>query len=76
MTCNQLGGACNLKFKANTFEGITAMSKNHGKEMFLKGDKAHLKARSEMRKLMSSPETMNEWFENKRKEFDQLPDNK
>ena len=38
MTCKQLGGACNLEFKAETFEEIAEMSKNteakcSGKEM-------------------------------------------
>ena len=74
MTCNQLGGACDKEFHANTFEEIAEMSKNHGMEMFQTGDDDHLKAMNEMQELMQSPEAMNEWFENKRKEFDVLPD--
>ena len=73
MTCNQLGGACEMEFSANTFEEISEMSKNHGMEMFQKGDVAHLKAMSKMRSLMQSPEAMNAWFESKRKEFNALP---
>jgi len=73
MTCIQLGGACDLKFQAETFEEISEMSKNHGMEMFQKGDKEHLKAMNDMRELMQNPEEMNAWFENKRKEFDALP---
>jgi len=72
MTCKQLGGACNLEFSANSFEEIADMSKKHGMEMFQKGDKPHLKAMNEMQKLMQSPNAMNEWFENKRKEFGAL----
>ncbi len=75
MTCKQLGGACDEEFHANTFEEIAKMSKDHGTEMFQKGDTAHLKAMSEMQELMKSPEVMNEWFEGKRKEFDALPEN-
>jgi hypothetical protein len=74
MTCNQLGGACDLAFEANTFEEIAEMSKNHGMEMFKKGDFAHLKAMKEMQKQMQSPDDMNKWFENKRKEFNALPE--
>ena len=74
MTCNQLGGACNLEFTANTFEEIAAMSKRHGMEMFQKGDEAHLKAMGDMQQLMKSPEPMAAWFENKRKEFEALPE--
>ena len=73
MTCNQLGGACNLEFKANTFEEIAEQSKAHGMHMFQKGDEAHLKAMGQMQELMKSLDAMNEWFETKRKEFDNLP---
>lgn len=73
MTCKQLGGSCDLEFQAETFEEISEMSKNHGMEMFQKGDMEHLKAMNDMRELMQNPEEMNEWFENKRKEFDALP---
>ena len=76
MTCNQLGGACDKEFHANTFEEIAEMSKQHGMEMFQKKDAAHLKAMGEIQELMKSPDTMKEWMDNKRKEFDQLPDNK
>ena len=75
MTCKQLGGACYLEFSANTFEEIAEMSKNHGMKMFQENDGPHLKAMSEMQELMKSPEEMKNWFENKRNEFDGLPDN-
>lgn len=74
MTCQQLGGACDLEFHANTFEEIAEMSKKHGMEMFQKNDKPHLKAMNEMQELMKSPEDMKEWFDNKKKEFDELPE--
>jgi len=75
MTCKQLGGACDQKFHANTFEEIAKMSKNHGMEMFQKGDKPHLEAMDKMQELMKSPNAMQEWFEDKRKAFDALPSN-
>ncbi len=74
MTCKQLGGACDKEFSANTFEEIADKSKKHGMEMFQAGDAAHLKAMQNMQELMKSPEAMNEWFENKRKEFEALPE--
>ena len=73
MTCKQLGGACDLAFRANTFEEMAELSKKHGMEMFQKGDEAHLKAMKEMQQLMQSPDDMKEWFEGKQKEFDNLP---
>jgi predicted small metal-binding protein len=58
MTCKELGGACDLEFHANTFEEIAQMSQKHGKEMFQKGDNAHLQAMSKMRDLMQSEDGM------------------
>jgi len=76
MTCQQLGGACDLEFHANTFEEIAEMSKKHGMEKFQKNDELHLKAMNEMQELMKSPENMQEWFANKKKEFDELAESK
>jgi len=75
MTCKQLGGACDKAFHANTFEEIEEQSKTHGMEMFQMGDKAHLNAMHEIKVLMTSPEAMQEWFENRKNAFDALPEN-
>ena len=53
MTCKQLGGACNQEFHANTFEEMAELSKQHGMEMFNKGDKAHMDAMNDMQQLMN-----------------------
>lgn len=74
MTCNQLGGACDKEFQAETFEEIAEMSKQHGIEMFQSNDAAHLEAANKMRELMQTPSAMELWFESKRKEFQALPD--
>ena len=74
MTCKQLGGPCDEAFHANTFEEIALLSKKHAMEMFQKGDKAHLEAMNKMKELMQTPDAMKEWFENKRKEFDAMPE--
>jgi len=76
MTCNQLGGACEKEFHAETFEEIGEMSKNHGTEMHEKGDEAHMKVMKEMTELMNDPKAMEEWMGNKKKEFDALPEDK
>lgn len=74
MTCKELGGACGLEFRANTFEEMAQMSQKHGKEMFQRGDKAHLAAMNAMQGLMQSPDAMSKWMESKRKEFESKPD--
>lgn len=74
MNCKQLGGACEKEFRANSFEEIVEMSKQHGMEMFSIQDKTHLKAMSEIQELMKNPQAMKDWFENKKNEFEALPD--
>lgn len=64
-----------MEFRANSFEEIAEMSKSHGMEMFQKSDEAHLQEMSKMKELMQSPDAMNQWMENKRKDFDALPEN-
>ena len=72
MSCKQLGGACDKEFHAESFDEIAEISKLHGMEMFHKNDEDHLKAMSEIQQLMQKPEAMAEWFESKKKEFDDL----
>ncbi|MBM1106326.1 DUF1059 domain-containing protein [Aurantibacter crassamenti] len=72
MTCNQLGGACEMKFQADTFEEIAEMSKKHGTEMFLSGDAAHLAAMGAMKDLMQKPGAMQQWFADKKVIFEAL----
>ena len=74
MRCKQLGGACDQEFKADTFEEIAELSKRHGMEMFQKGDKEHLEAMDQMKKLMSEEGAMQKWMEGREREFDALPE--
>ena len=57
-----------MEFKAETFDEIAEMSKNHGMEMFQKGDSKHLKAMEKMKK--KNPKKMQKWMDEKRKEFE------
>jgi len=72
MTCKQLGGACDIKFQANTFGEMAEMSMQHGIEMMQQNDEAHLKAIGNMKEIMQNPMTMNAWFEERKAEFDAL----
>ena len=76
MTCKQLGGACDVKFHAKTFEEIAEVSKRHAHEMYQKGDEPHLKAMGEMMKLMKNHEAMKKWMDDKKREFDKIPHDK
>ncbi|MDB2332339.1 DUF1059 domain-containing protein [Amylibacter sp.] len=72
MTCKQLGGACDKTFSADTFDEIVTMSKRHGMEMFEKNDKSHLDAMEEISVLMQDQSKMQEWFNQKKEEFNAL----
>lgn len=72
MTCIELGGACEKEFRANSFDEMATMSKQHSMEMFQKKDEAHLAAKDAMLDLMKTPEAMQDWFNGKRKEFEGL----
>lgn len=74
MTCNQLGGACDKIFQAETFEEMAQLSKQHGTEMYKIQDPAHLEAMGKMQELMKSPDSMQKWFMDKKAEFDALPE--
>ena len=74
MTCNQLGGACDKVFRAETFEEIAQLSKEHGREMFKIQDPDHLAAMGKMQELMKSPELMHKWFLDKKAEFEAMPE--
>ncbi len=74
MKCSQLGGACEKKFSAQTFDEIAEQSKLHGMEMFKQGDADHLRAMGAIKTLMEKPGAMQEWFDARRKESDELPE--
>jgi predicted small metal-binding protein len=74
MTCKQLGGACDKKISANSFDEIAMLVSKHAREMVQYGDEAHIQAMNEMRQSMTSPEAMAAWMDDKRKAFDVLPE--
>ena len=71
MTCNQLGGACDLFFSGETFDDLAAQSQQHGKEMFGANDAPHIAAMSAMMVLMKSGE-MDSWMAARKAEFEAL----
>ncbi len=74
MTCRDLGGACDKVFKAETFEEISKKCKEHGMEMYQRGDTAHIEAMTSMSESMSDPDSMQQWLEEKSQEFDAAPE--
>jgi hypothetical protein len=71
MTCNQLGGACDLVFSGQTFDELAAQSQQHGKEMFGANDGPHMAAMGVMMQLMKSGQ-MDAWMAARKVEFEAL----
>jgi hypothetical protein len=71
MTCNQLGGACDVVFSGETFDDLASQSQQHGREMMTSGDEAHLAAMNEMMEIMKSG-GMDAWMGARRAEFEGL----
>jgi len=74
MTCKQLGGACDTKFTAETFDEMAELSRAHGMKMFSEGEKAHVTVIEEMITLMNDPGGMQKWVENKKALFAAAPE--
>lgn len=74
MTCNQLGGACDTSFQADSWEEMGELSKKHAMEMAEQGDQAHLEAMKKMGELMQNPEDMQTWMDEKKAEFEVIPE--
>ena len=72
MTCKQLGGACDEVFHAETFDEIASLSRQHGMEMFQKGDAAHMEAMQQMQAMMKQPGPLQKWMDEKEKIFNSL----
>ena len=74
MTCNQLGGpaSCSEEFHANTWQEMGEKSKNHAMENI--NDKDHKEAMNKMSELMKNPEAMQKWMDERKQEFDALPE--
>ena len=74
MTCEQLAGACDEEFHAETFDEMGEMSRTHAMEMAAKGDRGHIEKMEEMKELMQKPGAAEEWFASVQKEFEALPE--
>ncbi len=74
MTCRQLGGACDQSFQAESFEEIAQLSQIHGQKMMQENDKAHLEAMEKMKQLMKKPGAMEQWMDEKRRQYESLPE--
>lgn len=74
MTCQQLGGCCDVVFTASTFDEMATMAQIHAMKMFQTRDEPHLKAMLKIQEMMLSPGIFQQWFAEKKAQFDALSD--
>ena len=72
MTCRQLGGGCDKKFTANTFDELVALSRAHAMEMMASQDPDHMQAIQKAMQIMQDPDKMEAWISEKKAEFEGL----
>jgi len=69
LTCQALGGACDLELHGETFEEIGKKSQEHVMEQLEKGDDGHKEAVERMKSL--TPEQQQAEMEEYKKKFDE-----
>jgi predicted small metal-binding protein len=74
MTCQQLGGACDLALHGNTADEIIKAQDKHLNEAVAGGDDAHEAALKDMKGRWKHPIAGMSWYRNTKREFAALPD--
>jgi predicted small metal-binding protein len=74
MTCQQLGGPCELAHHGSTADEIIKAQDAHLKEAVAAGDAAHEGALKEMKGRWKNPLSGMGWYRKTKKEFAALPE--
>jgi hypothetical protein len=74
MTCQQLGGACDLELRGDTADDVIKAQDQHLKDVVAQGDAAHEPALRDMQGRWKHPIRGMGWYRATKKEFAALPD--
>jgi predicted small metal-binding protein len=74
MTCQQLGGACDLPLRGSTADEVIKAQDKHLKEAVAAGDTSHEQALDEMKGRWKHPIKGMGWYKNTKREFAELPE--
>jgi len=74
MTCQQLGGPCELAHRGSTADEVIKAQDKHLKEMTASGDEAHLPARAAMKGRWKNPIAGMGWYHDVKRTFAGLPE--
>ena len=74
MTCQQLGGACDLPLRGETADEVIKAQDKHLREVVATGDTAHEAALADMKGRWKHPVKGMGWYKSTKKEFAGLPE--
>jgi predicted small metal-binding protein len=74
MTCNQLGGPCDLELRGDTADEVIKLQDKHLRDVVAAGDKAHEEALKDMKGRWKHPIAGMGWYRSTKKAFADLPD--
>jgi predicted small metal-binding protein len=74
MTCNQLGGPCELALRGATADEIIKAQDRHLKEVVAGGDTAHVEALQAMKGRWKRPIAGMGWYRDTKRSFAALPE--
>ena len=75
MTCRQLGGPCDNKFRAETADQVIKAQDRHLKQAVKDGDVSHEQAHEDMKNRWKHPKQSMDWYSGTKKAFAALPEN-
>jgi len=73
MTCQQLGGACDLELHGETADDVIKAQDRHLREAVASGDPAHEPALKEMKGRWKHPLKGMGWYKDTKRAFAELP---
>lgn len=74
MTCEQMGGPCDLSLQGTTADEVIKAQDRHLKEMVASGDGTHASALSSMKGRWKNPISGMGWYRKVKRDFAALPD--
>ena len=74
MTCQQLGGACDLALRGETADEVIKAQDKHLREVVASGDSTHEAALNDMKGRWKHPVKGMGWYKSTKREFADLPE--
>jgi hypothetical protein len=74
MTCQQLGGPCDLALRGETANDVIKAQDRHLKDMVAGGDETHQGALKEMKGRWKNPVSGMGWYRKAKRDFAALPE--